>query len=138
MLPDFVQSWPAVSEKSVKLIKQQALETSLLVASVQAAGVYVADQLEDAQERDRGSVPGEKGALTKPESTARKAIADRKQFRQNLRVSRYIVTSSLADAHFFALSNRSAGISGDLLATTKRRHLTNLRCLQPISPRAGR
>lgn len=59
-----------------------------MVASVQAAGAYIADQLEDGQERDRKSIPGEKGALTRPESTVKKANADRKQFRQNLRVSR--------------------------------------------------
>lgn len=83
-LPSFTASWPAVSEDRLRLIRHQALETTLMVASVQAAGVYLSDMNDEA--RERASV--EKGGNTDKGTTpAKKKSLDRRQGRQDLRVS---------------------------------------------------
>jgi hypothetical protein len=84
-LPSFTASWPGVSEKRLRLIRQQALETTLMVTSVQAAGVYLSDIMDEQKEK----LAIEKGGNSDKGSTpAKKKNLDRRQGRQDLRVSR--------------------------------------------------
>ena len=83
-MPSFTASWPAVSEDRLRLIRQQALETTLMVASVQAAGVYLSDMNDEVREK----AAMEKGGSSDKGSTpAKKKNLDRRQGRQDLRVS---------------------------------------------------
>jgi len=83
-LPSFTASWPAVSEERLRLIRQQALETTLMVTSVQAASVYLSDIMDEQKEK----LAIEKGGDTDKRSTpAKKKSLDRRQGRQDLRVS---------------------------------------------------
>jgi hypothetical protein len=82
ILPEFTASWPAVSEEKIDIVRNQALETTLLVASVQTAGVYLADKASDSGEKPEN----EKGLLSKG-SVSKKKNLDRRQGKQDLRVS---------------------------------------------------
>jgi len=89
-LPSFTASWPAVSEERLRLIRQQALETTLMVTSVQAASVYLSDMTEEQKEK----LAIEKGGNSDKGSTpAKKKSLDRRQGRQDLRVSQDLAIS---------------------------------------------
>lgn len=88
-------AWPVVSASRLEVVRQQALETSLLVASVQAAGVYLYDLHEEERERvalENGTtvVKGgdDKSTLEGVGSVSKKKSLDRRQGRQDIRVSR--------------------------------------------------
>jgi hypothetical protein len=84
LLGAFTAIWPAVSEDRLQVIRQQALETTLLVATVQATGIYLADQNEEKREK----AALEKGGNSDKGSTpAKKKSQDRRQGKQDLRVS---------------------------------------------------
>lgn len=97
LLGAFTAIWPAVSEDRLQVIRQQALETTLLVATVQATGIYLADQNEEKREK----AALEKGGNSDKGSTpAKKKSQDRRQGKQDLRVSLAISSGQAGDNHF--------------------------------------
>lgn len=81
-LPGSIASWPTVSEEKLQMIVQQALETCLMVASVQATRVYLSDLRDETRAKNAGA---EEGSGEKVSGPGKKRNLDRRQGRQDLR-----------------------------------------------------